>query len=129
MKRHIVLFVLLALTGTAEQSPNILFIYLDDLGYGDVSFSNPDSKILTPNVDRLAHEGISFTDAHAAAAVCGPIRYGLLTGRYPWRRGKGGTSNGAKFRDQFLESGRMTIASLLKQKIQYRSVWEMGTAS
>ena len=116
MKRHIVLFVLLALTGTAEQSPNILFIYLDDLGYGDVSFSNPDSKISTPNVDRLAREGISFTDAHAAAAVCGPSRYGLLTGRYPWRRGKGGTSNGAKFRDQFLERGRMTIASLLKQK-------------
>ena len=116
MKRQIFLFVLFAWTGTAEQTPNILFIYLDDLGYGDVSFSNPESKILTPNVDRLAREGISFTDAHAAAAVCGPSRYGLLTGRYPWRRGKGGTSNGAKFRDQFLESGRMTVASLLKQK-------------
>lgn len=116
MKRQIFLFVLFAWTGAAEQTPNILFIYLDDLGYGDVSFSNPESKILTPNVDRLAREGISFTDAHAAAAVCGPSRYGLLTGRYPWRRGQGGTSNGAKFRDQFLESDRLTVASLLKQK-------------
>ncbi|MDA0350313.1 MAG: arylsulfatase [Verrucomicrobia bacterium] len=99
-----------------SQSPNILFIYLDDLGYGDVSFSNPESKIPTPHIDRLAHEGISFTDAHVAASVCGPSRYGLLTGRYPWRRGKGGTSNGAKFRDLFIENGRMTVASLLKQK-------------
>ena len=99
-----------------SETPNILFIYLDDLGYGDVSFSNPNSKIPTPHIDRLAHEGISFTDAHAPAAVCGPSRYGLLTGRYPWRRGKGGTSNGAKFRDLFIENNRMTIASLLKQR-------------
>ena len=98
------------------ETPNILFIYLDDLGYGDVSITNPESKIKTPHIDRLAREGISFTDAHAAAAVCGPSRYGLLTGRYPWRRGKGGTSNGAKFRDQFIEDGRMTVASLLKQE-------------
>ena len=114
-----VLMGMLALLGVAAalaETPNILFIYLDDLGYGDVSFSNPDSKIVTPNIDRLAREGISFTDAHAAAAVCGPSRYGLLTGRYPWRRGKGGGGNGEKFRDLFIESGRMTLASLLKQK-------------
>ena len=70
--------------------PNILFIYLDDLGYGDVTCYNPDSKIHTPHMDRLAKEGV-FTDAHTPAAICGPSRYGLITGRYPWRRGKGGT--------------------------------------
>ena len=101
---------------SSKQSPNILFIYLDDLGYGDVSFSNPDSKIFTPHIDRLAREGMAFTDAHAPGPVCGPSRYGLLTGRYPWRRGKDGRGNGAKFRDVFVEEGRMTIASLLKQK-------------
>lgn len=113
------LALLAAATAVAQASrktPNILFIYLDDLGYGDVSFSNPNSKILTPHIDRLASEGISFFDAHAAAPVCGPSRYGLLTGRYPWRRGEGGVSNGAKFRDLFIENGRMTVASLLKQR-------------
>ncbi len=107
-----------ALGQALNQTPNILFIYLDDLGYGDISSFNGDSKIPTPHIDRLAHEGISFTDAHTAAAVCGPSRYGLLTGRYPWRRGKGGTSNGAKFRDLYVEEGRLTVAvaSLLKQK-------------
>ena len=104
----------------AEQAnanrPNILFIYLDDLGYGDVTCYNPDSKIHTPNIDRLAKEGMVFTDAHTPAPICGPSRYGLMTGRYPWRRGKGGTDNGDKFRDVFIEKGRTTLASLLKKK-------------
>ncbi len=97
-------------------SPNILLIYLDDLGYGDVTCYNPESKIPTPNIDQLAKEGISFTNAHTPAPICGPSRYGLLTGRYPWRRGKGGLGNGAKFRDTFIEEGRSTLASLLKQQ-------------
>ena len=96
--------------------PNILFIYLDDLGYGDVTCYNPDSKIHTPNIDRLAKEGMAFTDAHTPAPICGPSRYGLMTGRYPWRRGKGGTDNGDKFRDVFVEKGRTTLASLLKKE-------------
>jgi len=75
-----------ACSESTNRSPNILFIYLDDLGYGDVSFSNPESKIFTPHIDRLAREGMAFTDAHAPGPVCGPSRYGLLTGRYPWRR-------------------------------------------
>ncbi len=96
--------------------PNILFIYLDDLGYGDVTCYNPESKIHTPHIDRLAKEGMVFTDAHTPAPICGPSRYGLMTGRYPWRRGKGGTGNGPKFRDLFIEKGRTTVASLLKRK-------------
>jgi len=96
------------------KKPNILFIFLDDMGYGDPQCYNPESLIPTPNINRLATEGMKFTDAHTAAAVCGPSRYGLLTGRYPWRRGKGGAGNGKKFRDVFIEDGRQTIASMLK---------------
>ncbi|SMP42282.1 arylsulfatase A [Neorhodopirellula lusitana] len=65
--------------------PNIIVIYTDDQGYGDVSALNPDAKFQTPNMDRLAKEGIAFTNAHSADSVCSPSRYGLLTGRYCWR--------------------------------------------
>ena len=65
--------------------PNIIFIMSDDQGYGDASCYNPESKFKTPGIDRIANEGIRFTDAHSASAVCTPTRYGLLTGRYPWR--------------------------------------------
>ena len=95
--------------------PNVLFIYLDDLGYGDSSATNPGSKIPTPNIERLAREGVSFTDAHAPAAICGPSRYGLMTGQYPWRRGKDGMGNGAKFRDLFMDRSRPTVATLFRQ--------------
>src|SRR5437660_968924 len=69
----------------AARRPNIVFILADDLGYGDVGCFNAESKIPTPNLDRLASEGIRFTDAHSPSSVCTPTRYGLLTGRYCWR--------------------------------------------
>ena len=62
--------------------PNIVLIFADDLGIGDVSAFNPDSKIHTKNIDRLAQKGMRFTDSHATSALCTPSRYGLLTGRY-----------------------------------------------
>ena len=66
--------------------PNILVILADDLGYGDVQCYNPQrGKIPTPNIDRLAAQGMRFTDGHSASGVCSPSRYALLTGRYPWR--------------------------------------------
>ena len=65
--------------------PNIVYILADDLGYGDLGCYNQDSKIPTPNLDRLAAEGMRFTDAHAPTSVCTPTRYALLTGRYSWR--------------------------------------------
>ena len=66
--------------------PNIVFVFCDDLGYGDIQCLNPErGKIPTPAVDRLAREGMTFTDAHTSSAVCSPTRYGLLTGRYNWR--------------------------------------------
>ena len=64
--------------------PNIILIYLDDLGYGDVSAYEA-GKLKTPNIDKLANNGIRFTDGYAASATCTPSRYALLTGRYPWR--------------------------------------------
>lgn len=65
--------------------PNLVILLADDLGYGDVGVYNPDSKIPTPNLDRLAGQGVRFVDAHTPCGVCSPTRYGLLTGRYPWR--------------------------------------------
>ncbi len=66
--------------------PNIVVIFADDLGYGDVSCYNPQrGKIPTPNIDRLASQGMMFTDAHSSSGVCSPSRYTLLTGRYHWR--------------------------------------------
>ena len=68
-----------------DAHPNIIFVMADDMGYGDLQSYNPESKIETPHLARLAKEGRRFTDAHAPAAVCVPTRYGLMTGRYPFR--------------------------------------------
>jgi arylsulfatase A-like enzyme len=78
------------LFATASQAqknskPNIIIIYTDDLGYGDPSCYNPDSKLYTPNIDQLAASGIRFTNGHATSATCTPSRYALLTGQYPWK--------------------------------------------
>ena len=72
---------LLAGMALAAERPNIVLIYVDDLGYGDVSCYGA-KQVQTPNVDRLAKEGIRFTDGHAAAATCTPSRYAMLTGEY-----------------------------------------------
>ncbi|MFC2090376.1 sulfatase-like hydrolase/transferase [Bacteroidota bacterium] len=98
-----------------HSNPNIIIIYTDDQGYGDVSALNPDAKIKTPNIDRIAYEGIVFTDGHSSDGVCTPSRYSLLTGRYSWRTSlkKGVLSSDGPC---LIEEGRMTIASLLKKK-------------
>lgn len=100
---------------TRQNSPNIVFILADDLGYGDLGSYNESSKIPTPNTDRLAAEGMRFTDAHAPASVCTPTRYGFLTGRDPWRneRTKKGVLNG--YSSNLISTTRMTVASLLKR--------------
>ncbi|MCK4999859.1 MAG: sulfatase-like hydrolase/transferase, partial [Anaerohalosphaera sp.] len=68
-----------------SSKPNIVFILADDMGYGDLACQNSESKIPTPCLDKLATEGMRFTDAHSPSAVCSPTRYGILTGRYCWR--------------------------------------------
>tara|TARA_R110001592_G_scaffold757_1_gene4056 strand:- start:3963 stop:5540 length:1578 start_codon:yes stop_codon:yes gene_type:complete len=93
--------------------PNIVIIYTDDQGYGDVSALNPESKFSTPNMDRLVNEGIAFTDGHSSDAVCTPSRYSLLTGRYSWRTS---LKKGVLRADGpcLIEKDRMTIASMLR---------------
>jgi arylsulfatase A len=76
---------------SAADRPNILLILADDLGYGDVRCYNDQSKVATPNLDRLAREGMRFTDAHSPATVCTPTRYSLLTGQMAFRVPRGGT--------------------------------------
>ena len=89
-----------------SEPPNIVFIFADDLGYNDLSCYGAD-LIETPNIDKLASEGMRFTDAHSAASLCSPSRYGLLTGQAPWRLGKKG--NGYR-----LSEGQLNIASFLR---------------
>ena len=94
--------------------PNIVFFFCDDLGWGDVSCLNPDSRIRTPHIDALAASGITFTDAHAGSAVCTPSRYTLLTGRYCWRtRLKDGVNGG--YSPALLTPHRSTVASRLRE--------------
>ena len=91
--------------------PNIVLILADDLGYGDLGCYNPHSKIPTPHIDALAKQGMRFTNAYSAAAVCVPSRYSLMTGRYPFR--------GAPLRwgsQPTIKQGRTTVASLLKAR-------------
>jgi arylsulfatase A-like enzyme len=123
MSRPTVLVALLAFAALAAPSsgavpsrPNIVYILCDDLGIGDVRAFNPDRcKIATPSMDRLAREGMIFTDAHSAAAVCSPSRYSILTGRYNWRsRLQRGVLHGDS--PALLDAGRMTVASLLKSQ-------------
>ena len=113
---------------TALKKPNIIYILADDLGYGDISVYNKNSKILTPNIDRLASEGIKFTDAHTSSSVCTPTRYGILTGRYNWRsKLKSGVTNGNS-RALILPS-RTTVASILQQKnynTAFIGKWHLG---
>ena len=100
MKRLFVSLIFLSLVFIAEplrdggfdraeaqpsSQPNIVLIYMDDLGYGDASCYGA-TKLKTPNIDRLAKEGLRFTDGHSAAATCTPSRYALMTGEYAWRK-------------------------------------------
>jgi arylsulfatase A len=112
MKRLLFLLLLLSASLHADDKPNVIVILADDLGYGDVSCNNTDSKIATPNLDRLAAEGMRFTDAHTSSGVCTPTRYSLLTGRYHWRtKLQSGVLGG--FSLPLISEGRTTLASFL----------------
>lgn len=96
--------------------PNILLILADDLGYGDVRCYNSDSKVPTPNIDRLAGEGMRFTDAHSPATVCTPSRYSLMTGQMAFRVPNGGTVFTGVGGPSLIAPGRLTLPAMLKQQ-------------
>lgn len=101
-------------TGVADTGrPNILILYADDLGYGDLGCYNADSKIPTPHLDRLAADGVRFTDAHSSSGICTPSRYALLTGRYHWRDFHGIVN---AFGGSVFPEGRLILPEMLRSQ-------------
>ncbi len=100
---------------SAPGTPNIVIILADDLGYGDPGCYNDQSKIPTPHIDRLASEGLRFTDAHTPSSVCTPTRYGLLTGRYAWRTALK-RSVLWPWDPPLIEKDRLTLPAMLKKR-------------
>jgi arylsulfatase A len=103
----------------AKERPNIVFILTDDVGVGDLRAYNADTKVALPTIDRLASEGIRFTDAHTTAAKCAPSRYSIITGNYHWRGRKNWGQWQYKGGSQILP-GQQTLGSLL-QRAGYRT--------
>jgi arylsulfatase A-like enzyme len=127
---------LTALTAAVSQTqeprttnrPNVIVILTDDQGWGDLTCYNPDSKIVTPNMDRLASEGLRMLNAYTPASVCSPTRYGLLTGRYPWRTWH---KEGVLYHydPSLIRPGRMTLGTLYQQLGYITSAvgkWHLG---
>lgn len=110
----------------SPKKPNIIIFYADDMGYGDLAIQNKDSKIPTPNLDKLAEEGLLMTDAHSSSGICSPSRYALLTGRHHWRDFHGIVNSMGP--SVFVE-GQTTLPSVLKTNGYYTAAigkWHLG---
>lgn len=111
---------------TGRRLPNIVIIYADDMGYGDLNIQNDASKIPTPNLDQLARDGLRFTDAHSSSGICTPSRYSLLTGRHHWRKFHGIVQ---AFGQSVFAGERLTLPEMLRGK-GYRTAcigkWHLG---
>jgi len=110
------------------EKPSVILVMADDLGVGDISPTNPQCKIKTPNLQKMASEGLTFTDAHTPSSVCTPTRYGLLTGRYNWRsRLARGVLSGVS--SHLIPADRPTLGHLMR-KAGYRTAmigkWHLG---
>jgi arylsulfatase A len=110
----------------SDRRPNIVILYADDMGYGDLGVNNPASKIPTPHLDRLASQGMRFTDAHSSSGICSPSRYALLTGRFHWRKFHEIVNS---FGPPALDAAELTMPEMLKQH-GYRTAcvgkWHLG---
>ncbi|MDR1924506.1 MAG: arylsulfatase [Planctomycetaceae bacterium] len=115
-------FSFAVILGAAEERPNILLIHVDDVGWGDYTVYNPQSKIKTPEIDRLAATGIRFNAAHTPAALCAPTRYALLSGNYPWRGRYPAGTWGFHSETQFLK-GQKTFGHFLKEAGYHTSIF------
>lgn len=116
MKNPFICLAALALfshSAPAATRPNIIILYADDMGYGDLGANNPASKIPTPNLDRLAAEGMRLTDGHSSSGVCTPSRYAMLTGRHHWRDFHGIAN---AFDDTVFKPGQLTMQAMLRQQ-------------
>ena len=115
-------------SAAAENRPNVIVVLADDMGYGDVAAYNPESKIPTPNIDRIASEGMKFTDGHSSSGVCTTTRYSLLTGRYHWRTHlQSGVLGG--FSRPLIAENRLTLGGLLQQRGYHTACigkWHLG---
>lgn len=114
------------LTAQYKAKPNVVIIYSDDVGYGDIS-CNGAQKIHTPNIDRIAQQGIRFTNAYATSSTCTPSRYGLLTGQYPWR--KKGTGIAAGNAASIIDKDQYTLGDVFQNAGYHTAVigkWHLG---
>lgn len=99
--------------GVSQATPNVVIIYADDMGYGDLACQNPNAKLTTPNLDKLASQGMRFTDGHSSSGICSPSRFALLTGQYHWRRQHGIVN---AMGPSIFKPGDVTIPMVLKQQ-------------
>ncbi|MGC6487404.1 MAG: sulfatase family protein [Planctomycetota bacterium] len=110
--------------------PNIVIVYADDLGYGDLSCYNPEAAYRTPHLDRMAAEGVRFTDAHSPSTICSPSRYGLLSGQQIYRStGRGGGAWEGPGGPSYLKPGTLTLGQMLQQQGYRTGVfgkWHVG---
>jgi arylsulfatase A len=117
-----------SLTAGAQKKPNIVYVLCDDLGYGDLKCLNNNSQIPTTNLDRLAKEGVIFTNVHSNSAVCSPTRYGILTGRYCFRSTlKKGVLSG--YSEPLIEKSRTAAAEVLRNAGYQTAIigkWHLG---
>lgn len=124
------MFITACFDSIAQKLPNIIIIYADDLGYGDLSCYNERAAYYTPNLDKMAKEGVLFTDAHSPSTICSPSRYGLLSGQQIYRStGGGGQAFEGPGGPSFLKPGTLTIADMLKRKGYRTGVfgkWHVG---
>ena len=124
--RFLVALFISVLVLQASDKPNVIYILADDLGYGDLAHAG--GKAATPHCDRLAREGMRFTDSHTTSSVCTPTRYGILTGRYNWRSTmKKGVLWGMS--EPLIESKRLTVPGFLQKQGYHTAVvgkWHLG---